>query len=671
MGLGAYLQASRRTVRAVWLPLLGGTLSTCAVFLPMVYLSGELRSLFSSFAVLSALTLGFSLVVSVVLIPRLGGSLRGAVPRGTSSGRGSRALVLLPCQLGARHPRAAFLLLALAIGLPTPLLPDVIEEPPEGWLTAQEATFAARYNRTIGSDSFREVRRWLDPLLGGVTRPFLKNVELGKRWDFQERPEVRVWIQLPPGSGIERADERIRPFEEEALRSPAVERTLVNVRDRVATMRVLFHHEAMETDEPYLLRERLISQALQVAGMEVSVSGLVPMGFYSGLGQVTGFTVYAYGPSYERLEEISKDFARRLETLSPGGRGGRQRRRRAPAAGARGDPVPLGRRRHGPDRPHGARAGGRPPPAPLARDAGLLRRSRGRPQDAGADRHGGRPGAGPGNPHGHPAGGGPRRAGPARRPRGAVDREGPPGHRADRPAVPAHAPGPLPRPLPHGQGDARKELAWMRLPPGTGWSGPVRVLQRGGPARVLLAHLGNPRPRVPRHRGGARELAAGRGGHAVGPLAWIGVALAFVVMGQNFAEGAFIGGVLTVGISVNDSILLADAYRRLRLARVSAPVPRLALLAARQRLRPMWTTTLTSVAGMLPLLILPDAGNFWVGLAITVVGGLLSSTLLAPAATVALFSCLDRRADGAHAESRLDLPMHPEAALVDQCERPA
>ena len=50
------------------------------------------------------------------------------------------------------------------------------------------------------------------------------------------------------------------------------------------------------------------------------------------------------------------------------------------------------------------------------------------------------------------------------------------------------------------------------------------------------------------------------------------------------------------------------------------------------------TTTLTSVAAMMPLLVFPDEGHFWLGLAVTVVGGLLASTLLAPLASVAMVS---------------------------------
>ena len=122
------------------------------------------------------------------------------------------------------------------------------------------------------------------------------------------------------------------------------------------------------------------------------------------------------------------------------------------------------------------------------------------------------------------------------------------------------------------------------------------------------------------------------------PMAALGVGLAFLLVEANFAEGAFIGVVLLVGIAVNDSILLTDRYRQLRQRRPATSVALLARLAVRQRLRPMWTTTLTSVAAMLPVLLFPDKGDFWIGLAVTVVGGLLAATVLAPLASVAMLA---------------------------------
>ncbi|PSQ86787.1 MAG: hypothetical protein BRD30_09275 [Bacteroidetes bacterium QH_2_63_10] len=72
------------------------------------------------------------------------------------------------------------------------------------------------------------------------------------------------------------------------------------------------------------------------------------------------------------------------------------------------------------------------------------------------------------------------------------------------------------------------------------------------------------------------------------PTALVGVAGAFLLAGDlAFAEGAFIGAVLLVGLAANDSILLVDRYQRLREAHPHGAVG--ALLA------PLATVALISV----------------------------------------------------------------------------
>jgi len=125
------------------------------------------------------------------------------------------------------------------------------------------------------------------------------------------------------------------------------------------------------------------------------------------------------------------------------------------------------------------------------------------------------------------------------------------------------------------------------------------------------------------------------------PTALVGVAAAFLLAGDLvFAEGAFIGSVLLVGIAANDSILLVDRYRHLRTARPHGAIGPIVRLALRERLRPMWTTTLSTCVAML-LLVFPQEEAFWTGMAVTVTGGLLAATLLAPLATVAIVAIID------------------------------
>lgn len=585
---GAPARAVARALGGVWLPLVGGTATTIAALLPLVYASGELRTLFAPFAVLAGLTFTVSLLSAALLVPVMGRLLPAP---SLSHRRPSRVRrwALAPYRLAARYPKLTLAGLAL--------------------------------------------------LLGGVTHLFINEVEIGRRWEFEERPELTVRLRLPPGSGIEQTDELLRGFESTALARTCVKRTIARVGENAALLRVLFHEESLRGEEPYVLREALIAKALQTAGLDVGIHGLVQNSFYSGIGNVTGFMVEAYGPNYDELHRLAAGFAARLETDPriagvdvnagrPGQPAGREVLRLrwddhatartgiaaaelasllrsrllaltpilyAPIEGSPHTPVRLVIA--GAEREELARLLTRP----LARiGEGSVRLADFAPVEI-------------------------EREPPA------IERSG----QQYRRLLQVYYQGP------YKMGEERidREIAASALPPGYRLERPLGGMLDDGSRRQLLPLIAGALGAIllviaavlESWRLALRVMASI-------PLVWAGIAMAFVVSGESFAEGAFIGLVLTLGIAANDSILLTDRYRRLRLARPSTPSPRLALLALRDRQIPLWTTALISMAGMLPILVLPEEGRFWTGLAITVVGGLFSSTLLAPAAMVALLS---------------------------------
>jgi len=89
-----------------------------------------------------------------------------------------------------------------------------------------------------------------------------------------------------------------------------------------------------------------------------------------------------------------------------------------------------------------------------------------------------------------------------------------------------------------------------------------------------------------------------------------------------------LGFIILVGIVVNNAILLVHqslyGVRTLHLA-----IPDAILEATRNRVRPIFMSTLTSVFGMLPLVLFPGAGSeLYRGLGSVVVGGLALSAVL-------------------------------------------
>ena len=118
------------------------------------------------------------------------------------------------------------------------------------------------------------------------------------------------------------------------------------------------------------------------------------------------------------------------------------------------------------------------------------------------------------------------------------------------------------------------------------------------------------------------------------PLAMPGVALALVPAGGSVNVLSGIGLVVLIGIVVNDAILKVDLLRRFRAEGRSR---RDAILAAsRRRYRPIVMTTLTTTIGLLPL-FLGRGAELRAPLAATLIGGLLSATVLTLLVIPALF----------------------------------
>ena len=112
------------------------------------------------------------------------------------------------------------------------------------------------------------------------------------------------------------------------------------------------------------------------------------------------------------------------------------------------------------------------------------------------------------------------------------------------------------------------------------------------------------------------------------PLALIGVFVAFVLADFAFDSSAYVGVILLGGIVVNNSILLVDHINLKR--RQGLALKEAVLKGARERVRPIFMTTSTTVLGMLPMLLIQvEVGKkqIWSSLALSAVGGLTSSTI--------------------------------------------
>jgi HAE1 family hydrophobic/amphiphilic exporter-1 len=111
------------------------------------------------------------------------------------------------------------------------------------------------------------------------------------------------------------------------------------------------------------------------------------------------------------------------------------------------------------------------------------------------------------------------------------------------------------------------------------------------------------------------------------PLSFIGVIAGMWLCKFSFSLASFIGLVSLTGIVVNDAIVVVDFINQ---SRKSGRSVREALLeAGRFRLRPVMLTTITTIGGLLPLLLnLTGGAEFWQPLTGAIVFGLMFATVL-------------------------------------------
>jgi len=128
------------------------------------------------------------------------------------------------------------------------------------------------------------------------------------------------------------------------------------------------------------------------------------------------------------------------------------------------------------------------------------------------------------------------------------------------------------------------------------------------------------------------------------PLAAVGAVLALKITGGVLSVVVFMGLILLAGIVVKNAIVLIDRVNQLR----EQGLPKVQAICdgAHERLRPIIMTTLTTLFGFLPLALGSGEGaEVRAPMAITVIGGLLVSTLLTLLVIPVVYKLLDRKPD--------------------------
>jgi len=123
------------------------------------------------------------------------------------------------------------------------------------------------------------------------------------------------------------------------------------------------------------------------------------------------------------------------------------------------------------------------------------------------------------------------------------------------------------------------------------------------------------------------------------PLGVVGGIVALLFSGYTFSFTAMIGFVALVGIEIKTSILLVDFTDQLR--EQGVPLDDAIQQAGEVRFLPIVLTTLTAIGGLLPLAF--QGSGLYSPLAWVIIGGLISSTLIARLVTPVMYKLLAPR----------------------------
>ncbi len=261
-GLDA-IEAAVRGPKEVFVAVLACTLTTVSVFFCFPYFQGRLKVYYLPLGIVIASALAVSLLVSFSLIPALSPRLL-KMPREIPKEK-VRRLYEKIVRFCLRHP----IEIVMIVGL----------------------FFYGSY-------------RW-----------FKKEVTIGEFFRWYSRDRLIVSVSMPSGTDLDRTDEVIRKFEALVMGKDYEREMNSRISTENAYIEISFPPEIEFSYRPYALKEELIQLATQFAGLSIGVYGFDPQGYYSSFGTGTFYDSYIkfYGYNLKKLKDITAELEQRLK----------------------------------------------------------------------------------------------------------------------------------------------------------------------------------------------------------------------------------------------------------------------------------------------------------------------------------------------------------------------
>ncbi len=287
-------------------PVFGSTLTTVGIFIPLFFAMEELQLFLVPLAISLPLTLVCSVLIALSWIPY---ALIWLVPATIKKEekplkkRINRLVnrVMVRFFYWRHKARWVFYIAFIALfGIPL----FAIDEP--DW----DDTNWPEFTR-----SYFDNRSDIDPWVGGLTHKFFNETYFGTPWGGAQQERIFINIRTPQGTPIEEIDRMVRNFETIAL--PYMEAFDYFEADiseySGARLQFFIKDEYLFRNEPYIFYSEAIYLASRTGNSSISVSGLGD-GHSTGFGGgVSGQRITLRGFSYDELLFLAEDIATRLK----------------------------------------------------------------------------------------------------------------------------------------------------------------------------------------------------------------------------------------------------------------------------------------------------------------------------------------------------------------------
>ena len=302
--------AAERGAREMVLPVLAATLTTIIVFIPFVYLQGEVRLFYVPLAIVVGFTNIASLFVTFSFTPALAGHLlrfrklrggRAAAPSAGSDETGRESGGSTGSSETVRSSESDGSAVPMTLG----------EERPPLYVRV----YAAMVGTTLRWPWAVVVVSML--MLGGSWVLFDKFVQRGTVWRpwWEQDSYIQITITQPRGEELARTDEMARYFEQRLAEMPEVARFTTQVYPQAAQMRVEFPDSLQETAVPLAIKEQMEAYSHLFGGAEVRVYGYGPS-FYGGGSSPPNYSIQVLGYNYETVRDIAEGLGEKLKGFS-------------------------------------------------------------------------------------------------------------------------------------------------------------------------------------------------------------------------------------------------------------------------------------------------------------------------------------------------------------------